>query len=210
MDTVLPLLLGYGLGSLPLGYLVANRTKGIDLRRVGSGNVGAANVYRTAGLGVAAIVVFVDVLKGASSVFFAARFATGVADPVAAGVGAIIGHIFPVWLRFHGGKGVATACGVFWMLAPLATAIAASVFVVVVWLTRYVSLGSVIATAALPPLAWATDRSVPVVVGAVMSALVILRRHRANLSRLHQGTEPKFQTRVSDASTGPRTTPRAR
>src|SRR5919112_3989373 len=145
MDSVLPVLLGYGLGSLPLGYLVASRAKGIDLRRVGSGNVGATNAYRSAGLAAAVIVILVDVAKGASSVFFAARFATSAADPVAAGIAAIIGHVYPVWLRFHGGKGVATACGVFWMLAPLATAIAATVFATLVWLTRYVSVGSIIA-----------------------------------------------------------------
>jgi glycerol-3-phosphate acyltransferase PlsY len=192
MDSVLPILLGYGVGSLPLGYLVANRAKGIDLRRVGSGNVGAANVYRTAGLAAAIIVVLVDVAKGASSVFFAARFATGVADPVAAGVAAIIGHVYPVWLRFHGGKGVATACGVFWMLAPLATAVSATLFVVVVWVTRYVSLGSVIATVALPPLAWWTGKSVAVVVGSVVAAVVIVQRHRANIGRLQQGVERRL------------------
>ncbi|MCQ4005298.1 glycerol-3-phosphate acyltransferase, partial [Klebsiella pneumoniae] len=94
---------------------------------------GAANAYRSAGLAAAIIVILVDVAKGASSVFFAARFATGAADPIAAGVAAVIGHVYPVWLRFHGGKGVATACGVFWMLAPLATAASASLFVIVVW-----------------------------------------------------------------------------
>lgn len=192
MDSVLPVLLGYGLGSLPLGYLVASRAKGVDLRRVGSGNVGAANTYRTAGLAAALIVILVDVAKGASSVFFAARFASGAADPVAAGVAAIIGHVYPVWLRFHGGKGVATACGVFWMLAPLATALAATVFVLVVWMTRYVSLGSIVATIALPPLAWFTDKPVPVVVGAALAAVLIVQRHRTNLARLQQGVERRL------------------
>ena len=192
MDSVLPVLLGYGLGSLPLGYLVASRAKGIDLRRVGSGNVGAANTYRTAGLAAALIVILVDVAKGASSVFFAARFGSGAADPVAAGVAAIIGHVYPVWLRFHGGKGVATACGVFWMLAPLATAIAATAFVTIVWVTRYVSLGSIVATIALPPLAWFTDKSIPVVIGAALAAMLIVQRHRANLARLQQGVERRL------------------
>jgi acyl phosphate:glycerol-3-phosphate acyltransferase len=192
MDSVLPVLLGYGLGSLPLGYLVASRAKGVDLRRAGSGNVGAANTYRTAGLAAALIVVLVDVAKGASSVFFAARFASSAADPVAAGIAAIIGHVYPVWLRFHGGKGVATACGVFWMLAPLATALAATVFVLVVWLTRFVSLGSVVATIALPPLAWFTDRPMPIVVGAALAALLIVQRHRTNLARLQQGAERRL------------------
>ena len=192
MDSVLPILFGYGVGSLPLGYLVASRAKGIDLRRVGSGNVGAANAYRSAGLAAAVIVILVDVAKGASSVFFAARFATGAADPVAAGIAAIIGHVYPVWLRFHGGKGVATACGVFWMLAPLATAISASVFLILVWATRYVSLGSIVATVALPPLALFTDKPMPVIVGAAVAAMVIVQRHRANLARLQQGIERRL------------------
>jgi glycerol-3-phosphate acyltransferase PlsY len=193
MESVLPILLGYGLGSLPLGYLVANRTKGIDLRRVGSGNVGAANVDRTAGFGAALIVVLADVAKGASSVFFAARFAGTIGDPVAAGIAAIVGHMYPVWLRFQGGKGVATACGVFWMLAPLATAVSATLFVLVVWLTRYVSMGSLIATAALPPLAWLTDRPAPILTGTTVAAVLILQRHRANVVRLRSGTEPKLR-----------------
>jgi glycerol-3-phosphate acyltransferase PlsY len=172
---------------------VASRAKGIDLRRAGSGNVGAANAYRTAGLAAAVVVILVDVAKGASSVFFAARFASGAADPVAAGIAAIIGHIYPVWLRFHGGKGVATACGVFWMLAPLATAIAATVFVLVVWITRYVSLGSIVATMVLPPLAMFTDKSVPVVIGAGLAALLIVQRHRANLARLMEGSERRIR-----------------
>lgn len=192
MDSVLPVLLGYGLGSLPLGFLVASRAKGVDLRRVGSGNVGAANAYRSAGFAAALIVILVDVAKGASSVFFAARFATGAADPVAAGIAAIIGHVYPVWLRFHGGKGVATACGVFWMLAPLPTAMAATLFVVVVGVTRYVSLGSIVATMALPPLAWLTDKPVPVVIGAALAALIIVQRHLTNLARLHEGIERRL------------------
>jgi glycerol-3-phosphate acyltransferase PlsY len=134
----------------------------------------------------------VDVAKGASSVFFAARFASHAADPVAAGVAAIIGHMYPVWLRFQGGKGVATACGVFWMLAPFATAISATVFVGVVWITRYVSLGSIVATMALPPIAWLTDKPVAVVVGAGLAALLIVQRHRTNLVRLQQGVERRL------------------
>ena len=187
MDSVLPILLGYGVGSLPLGYLVASRAKGIDLRRVGSGNVGATNVYRTAGLATALIVILVDVAKGASSVLLrGARCTGGLADPIAAGVAAIIGHVYPVWLRFHGGKGVATACGVFWMLAPLATAVAATLFVLMVWMTRYVSLGSIVATAALPPLAWVTDESMPVVVGGDRGRAADRAAAPGNLARLQR------------------------
>jgi glycerol-3-phosphate acyltransferase PlsY len=159
---------------------------------VGSGNVGATNAYRTAGLSFALIVVLVDLAKGAGSVMLTARMTSGSTAPVAAGVAAVIGHVYPVWLRFQGGKGVATACGVFWTLAPIATAGAAGIFVVVVWITRYVSLGSVVATAFLPPLAWATSESAPVVTGAIVAALVVIERHRSNLVRLQTGTERRL------------------
>ena len=192
MDTLLPLLVGYGVGSLPLGYLVTNRITGIDLRRAGSGNVGATNVYRTAGLSLALIVMLVDITKGASSVMLAARMTSGTAAPVAAGVAAIIGHVYPVWLRFQGGKGVATACGVFWALAPVATALAAGIFLLVVWITRYVSLGSIVATAILPPLTWLTNEPTPVVTGALVAALLVVERHRSNLVRLQAGTERRL------------------
>lgn len=121
---------------------------------------------------------------------------------MAAGVAAIIGHIYPVWLRFHGGKGVATACGVFWMLAPAATALAAGLFVVTVWTTRYVSLGSLVATVALPPLAWWMSASVPVLVGTAVAATLIVRRHWANIARLKRGTEPRLGSKLTpvDAS----------
>jgi len=196
MEILLPLLVGYGVGSLPLGYLVAQRVKGIDLRRVGSGNVGAANTYRTAGLAAALLVIGVDVAKGAGSVLIAARVTPGAVGPVAAGVAAIVGHAYPVWLRFHGGKGVATACGAFSILAPAATALAAAVFVITVWITRYVSLGSVIATAALPTLAWLTRASVPVMTGGILAAILVVSRHRGNMLRLRDGTERRLGQRA--------------
>jgi glycerol-3-phosphate acyltransferase PlsY len=196
METLLPLVVGYGLGSLPLGFLVANRIKGVDLRRVGSGNVGAANVYRSAGLGLALLVAGIDVAKGAGSVILASRVAFSSVPPVAVGIAAIVGHMYPVWLRFRGGKGVATACGVFWVLAPPATAMAAVIFVVIVWTTRYVSLGSVVATAVLPSLAWFTRAPVAVIVGGVVAAVLIVMRHRGNIGRLREGTERRLGHRV--------------
>lgn len=196
MDALVPVLVGYGVGSLPLGFLVASLLRGIDLRRVGSGNVGAANVYRTVGVRMAILVVLVDVAKGAGGVLLAGRFGTGGVEPVSAGVAAIVGHVFPVWLKFHGGKGVATACGVFWVLAPLATAMAAGVFVAGVGITRYVSVGSLAATIALPTLAWLTHASGPVIVGGVLAALLIVARHRGNLARLVEGTERRLGERA--------------
>jgi acyl phosphate:glycerol-3-phosphate acyltransferase len=193
---LLPALVGYGVGSLPLGFVIASWVKGVDLRRVGSGNVGAANVQRSVGLGMALLVVALDAAKGLTSVAVAVRLASGIDPQVAAGVGAIVGHVAPVWLRFRGGKGVATACGVFMVLAPLPTAIAAVGFVATVWTTRYVSLGSIMATAALPPVAWMLDSPVAVVAGGTIAALVIIPRHAANMSRLAGGTERRLGQRV--------------
>jgi glycerol-3-phosphate acyltransferase PlsY len=192
MDALVPILMGYGVGSLPLGYLVASHIKGIDLRRVGSGNVGATNMYRAGGLAMAILVVLVDVAKGAGSVVLASRIGPDAIGPVSAGVAAIVGHVFPVWLRFRGGKGVATACGVFWMLAPIATAMAASIFIATVWMTRYVSLGSIIATAVLPTFIWTTSAPAPVIVGSVVAAALVIERHRPNVGRLRQGTERRL------------------
>lgn len=196
MDALVPILVGYGVGSLPLGYLAANQLKGIDLRRVGSGNVGATNMYRTGGLAMALLVVLVDVAKGAGPVLLAWRAGADTVAPVAAGVAAIVGHIFPVWLRFRGGKGVATACGVFWILAPLATAMASVIFVAAVWMTRYVSLGSVIATAVLPTFLWITNATATVIVGGVAAAVLVIERHRPNLARLRDGTERRLGQRA--------------
>lgn len=196
LDSLVPVALGYGVGSLPLGYLLARLVRGVDLRRVGSGNVGAANVYRATGLGFALLVMLLDMTKGATSVVLAARLAGGSAAPVAAGVAAVLGHIYPIWMRFQGGKGVATAAGAFALLAPAATAVAAIAFVSATAMTRYVSLGSLVATVTLPALAWVMDASIPVVVGGVTAALVIIERHRGNLARLQAGTERRLGQRA--------------
>jgi glycerol-3-phosphate acyltransferase PlsY len=196
LDSLLPVAFGYGVGSLPLGYWLARTLRGIDLRRVGSGNVGTANVYRATGLGFALLVMALDMSKGATSVMIASRLGGGSAAPAAAAVAAVLGHVYPVWLHFRGGKGVATAAGAFVMLAPIATALAAVAFVTAIWMTRYVSLGSLVATATLPALAWITDAPVPVIVGGVVAALVIIERHRGNLARLQSGTERRLGQRA--------------
>ncbi|MFN2444287.1 MAG: glycerol-3-phosphate 1-O-acyltransferase PlsY [Vicinamibacterales bacterium] len=194
-ESIVAVLMGYGIGSLPVGYVVTNAWRGIDLRRVGSGNVGAANVYRTAGLAMALVVMLLDLGKGVGTVAAARAVGSGVV-PVAAGVAAVLGHVYPVWLRFRGGKGVATAAGVFSVLAPMATLCAAATFVTTVWVTRYVSLGSIVATAALPPLAWVTDAPLPVVAASCLTAALIIQRHSANLARLQAGTERRLGQRA--------------
>src|SRR6476646_2660116 len=134
------ILFGYAVGSVPFAYLLARRA-GIDVRVAGSGNVGAANVLRTTGLPLGVTVMMLDIGKGAASVL-TAYAAAGTVSAAAAGAAAIVGHIYPVWLRFHGGKGVAVAAGVFAVLAPVATVAAAAVFLLVVWASRVISLGS--------------------------------------------------------------------
>jgi acyl phosphate:glycerol-3-phosphate acyltransferase len=182
-------LIGYAIGSAPISYLLVRAARGIDLRRQGSGNVGATNVYRTSGAPMAMAVLLVDIAKGVMSVLIAGP---GEAAAVA-GTAAVVGHIYPVWLGFRGGKGVATATGAFAVMAPMLTAGAAFVFVVVVGLTRYVSLGSVLAACVLCAGAWWVGPRFVAVGASVVSALILLA-HRGNLSRLWAGTERAFGT----------------
>ncbi len=190
------LLGAYLLGSIPFAFLLARRIGGVDLRRAGSGNVGATNVMRTAGPRTAIAVAALDMVKGAAVVVVADRTVPGVVVPAAAGIAAILGHIYPVWLRFKGGKGVATAFGVFSILAPFGAVLCLICFLGTVWATRYVSLGSVVATLALGPVAYLTDAPMPVVVAALMTAALVIDRHRPNLARLHSGTESRLGQRV--------------
>jgi glycerol-3-phosphate acyltransferase PlsY len=190
------ILVAYGIGSMPFAWLLARRWGANDLRRVGSGNVGAANVFRASGATAGLLVALLDVAKGAASVVLADRLGGGGGTLAAAGMAAIVGHVYPVWLHFRGGKGVATACGVFAILTPAATVPALAVFVSTVWLTKYVSLGSVLATLALPPIAYATGSPVPVVIVACTASGLIVFRHRSNVVRLRRGTERRLGGRV--------------
>lgn len=185
-------LFGYAMGSVPFAFLLT-RGAGVDVRVAGSGNVGAANVLRTSGIGRAMAVMALDMMKGASTVLVAIALTSGVREVVtAAGVGAVVGHIYPVWLRFHGGKGVAVAAGVFSILIPVATVAAVAVFLGCVWSTRLVSLGSIAATTSLAPLAWATGAPGQSIAAAIVCAGLILFRHRGNLTRILHGTERRL------------------
>jgi glycerol-3-phosphate acyltransferase PlsY len=188
-------LVAYLIGSIPFALILARRW-GADLRQVGSGNLGAANVMRASGVTAGVLVAVLDMAKGAASVWIASRVGDGTDLPAAAGLAAIIGHVYPIWLRFRGGKGVATACGAFALLTPMAVPPVLAIFAAVVWFTQYISLGSVLASMALPPLAYAMGSPVPAVVAAVAAAAIIVFRHRSNVLRVWAGTERRVGARA--------------
>jgi len=198
----LALLLAYLLGSVPVGYLIVKLTSGADIREIGSGGTGATNVSRKAGKAAGVATLALDAMKGAAAVLVA-RWLTdeaGTSWVVAATAAlAVVGHCFPVWLKLKGGKGVATGLGVFLAIAPWAALAALAVFIVVVWRTRYVSLGSIIAAAFLPLWIFLTHTWIEPVVdfAPIMTALcavsaVIIFKHSENIKRLMAGEENKF------------------
>jgi glycerol-3-phosphate acyltransferase PlsY len=195
MQTVLTALLGYIIGSIPFAFLLSRR-RGIDLRAVGSGNVGATNVLRTSGVPAAVAAMCLDAAKGYLAVLVARRVSPLPAAVVAAACASILGHVYPIWLGFRGGKGVATAAGAFALLAPIALTIAAGAFVVAAAISRYISVGSLAGAIALAAAALVTSTPAAVRIGAVAAALLILFRHRGNIARLLSGTERRVGVRL--------------
>jgi len=203
LHAIIPIVVSYLLGSIPFGYLIVNATTGSDVRQTGSGGTGATNVSRSAGKGAGILTLFLDALKGAAAVLLAEFLLRSNDHAVwwigACGVIAMLGHIFPVWLRFRGGKGVATGVGVFLILAPLAVLIAGVLFVVIVWTTRYVSLGSMLSAVAIPFIVWLLSLLrpvpdvVPIIVSTLAGATLIVYAHRTNIGRLLNKTENKFR-----------------
>ena len=215
--TVIVVVVSYLLGSIPFGYLLVRVFRGQDVRQTGSGNIGATNVARTGSKKLAIATLLLDALKGYVAVviafWLAAHIAIRINDTMSAtldvldvhvgyrlaalaALSAILGHMFPVWLRFKGGKGVATALGVFLALAPLAVLVSLVVFVVAVAITRYVSLGSILAAAVFPFAAWWLNpgtRSAAVMFPIAISSLLIIIRHKDNIRRLLAGTENRFR-----------------
>jgi glycerol-3-phosphate acyltransferase PlsY len=199
---ILLVAIAYLLGSVPTGYLLVRVFRHEDIRSVGSGNIGATNVLRSGGKGLGAATFLLDVLKGAAAVAIAAwvapQFATAVPprDVVSlAAVVAVLGHMFPLWLGFHGGKGVATGFGVFLVAAPWAALAAITVFFVVLLLTRYVSLASILGAGSFPILAWFLvrgERPAPFIAAQIIVALLIIVKHHQNIRRLFSGTENRF------------------
>jgi glycerol-3-phosphate acyltransferase PlsY len=196
--TLLLALGGYLLGSIPFGILLAKILGGKDVRQHGSGNIGATNVSRVAGPLAGILTLALDAAKGGAAVWLAARLADHRASAMMfAGVSALLGHCYPIWLRFKGGKGVATALGIFIALCPLAALAAFVLFLLVVLFWRYVSLGSLAAAAAMPLLVyflWAPGHAPPVAIdlGTLFASALIFYKHAANLQRLADGTEPKY------------------
>ncbi len=190
-------LAAYLIGSIPTGFLAA-KAKGVDIRSVGSGNIGATNVFRVLGKGPGIFVLLVDALKGFAPVYWLAPLclqADSAADPewvrIILSVFAILGHNYTCWLGFKGGKGIATSTGAFLALTPAPLGIAFVTWVSVFALSRYVSLASVASAFALPIGAWCLDLSIPLkVVTAIIGALAVFK-HRANIQRLMAGTEPR-------------------
>jgi acyl phosphate:glycerol-3-phosphate acyltransferase len=206
--TLLSAVIGYLLGSIPFGYLLVRIVRGQDVRATGSGNIGATNVSRTSrALGV--FTLMLDAAKGASAVLVSGSLAhsqnlsapsSSAIDTAAAiaALFAILGHIFPVWLKFRGGKGVATALGAYLLVAPFAMLAALGVFLVVAVASRYVSLSSIVTTALFPPFVWFFSRN-GISLGAMASVCVascaIIARHHQNIRRLLAATEPRFELR---------------
>jgi acyl phosphate:glycerol-3-phosphate acyltransferase len=180
----------YLIGSVPFGLILTRLAGAGDVRRIGSGNIGATNVLRTGRKGLALGTLALDLLKGALPVWLAHRY-LGPDMAVVVGLGAVLGHCFPVWLKFRGGKGVATAAGVVIALTPVVAAIAIGVFVLVVLATRYVSLGSMLGAIAAVPSAYLLGHVQAAELYLLLSLLIVLK-HAGNLRRLLQGSEAKF------------------
>lgn len=198
---IISIVIAYLLGSIPFGYLLVMAFRHEDIRHTGSGNIGATNVIRSGSKILGVLTLFLDALKGYIAVVLAQHIATsyrhvqGHDIEVAAAVAAVLGHVFPVWLGFRGGKGVATALGVFLAIVPIPIIFyLLGIFLIVVLLTRYISLGSIIAAAAFPFLALpqAPSRTPVVIAGYVLLPLIIILKHHQNIRRLLSGTEHRF------------------
>lgn len=191
---MLTALAAYFLGSIPTGYLWG-RARGMDIRAAGSGNIGATNVFRVLGKRAGILVLLLDVVKGfvpARFFLFGATAATQEYHAMVAGLFAILGHNFTCWLRFKGGKGIATSAGVMLALVPAGLGIALGVWLLILAAVRIVSLASIAAAAALPFAVWWTGSSMKMIVLSAVFGGLAIYRHRANIRRLMAGTEPRL------------------
>jgi len=189
-------LFGYLLGSVPTGLILAKLFSKVDPRKIGSKNIGATNIFRTAGKALGVLTLVGDLLKGALPVWIAIQWGESDLWIAASGLTPFLGHVFPIFLGFKGGKGVATALGVYLVISPIAVLIEFILFAGIVWKWRFISLGSIICATTIPILiAFFRSDSQAYFVLSVIIAALILYRHQANISRLLQGTENKWRTR---------------
>jgi glycerol-3-phosphate acyltransferase PlsY len=200
--SILILVTAYLLGSIPFGYLLVRFFRKEDIRALGSGNIGATNVARSGAKGLGLLTLFLDALKGALAVYIAIHFAPAVNGAasdlaIAAAVVAVLGHVFPIWLGFKGGKGIATALGVFIALVPAVALASLILFIVVVAITRLVSLGSILAAASIPVFAvlLVPSHTLSLLIGLSIISMVSILKHHANIVRLLHGQEPRFGQR---------------
>lgn len=192
MDKILLVIVAYLLGSIPFGYLIVWGTGRGDVRETGSGGTGATNVSRRAGKAAGVLTLLLDAAKGCFAVLIAKSVSGDDWVIAAAAIAALVGHIFPVWLAFHGGKGVATGVGIFLVLAPIPLLCAGVIFIAIVLLTRYVSLGSITAAILIPVLVWVLSDSRSLLIAAIAGAALIVFAHRGNIQRLASGTESRI------------------
>ncbi|MHB1418849.1 MAG: glycerol-3-phosphate 1-O-acyltransferase PlsY [Bacillota bacterium] len=191
MNAIIILIASYLIGSIPVAYIAGRYFKGIDIRKVGSGNVGATNVFRNLGPFPAVLVLIGDVAKGVVTVWWGGAVG-GENIALLAGLAAIAGHNWSIFLGFRGGKGVATGLGLFLALSPKVAMIALAIFVVVVLVTRFVSLGSILGSASIPILFLVYDKPIAYFFVSLLVVVLVIYRHRANIQRLLSGTETKF------------------
>jgi acyl phosphate:glycerol-3-phosphate acyltransferase len=191
---ILSTALAYLLGGLPFGYWFVRLTSGRDIRTMGSGNIGATNVQRSMGTKAGIVVLSLDILKGFLAVWLAALLTHGDTAALAlAAVAVMLGHCYPVFLRFKGGKAVACFVGAFLYLAPLALLITTLVFVAVVALSKYVSLGSILGTLVFPFALWLVNRPPrSILYASIFAAALVIYRHKGNIARLRAGKESRF------------------
>lgn len=194
MTPVLLLICAYLLGGIPFGFLLVRLRHGTDVRKAGSGNIGATNVLRTTGWSIAIVTLLLDVAKGYVAVWLMGRFTN--ASPVwmsAAAIAVMAGHAYPIFLRFQGGKAVASFIGAFLCLTPIPLLVVLVLFVISVSVSRYISLGSVLAAGTFPLGVWLIlHPPVPVVLTAVLAGAFVVYRHRPNLERIRNGNEHVF------------------
>ena len=190
---ILAIVIGYLLGAIPFGLIVGKNIYGIDLREHGSNNTGATNAFRVLGPMPALFVGIPDMLKGVLAVYFAQLLSANPVIMVVAGIAAICGHNWSMWMKFRGGRGVATSGGVLLMLAPKVVGIVLVVFIILVAITRYVSLGSVTGGILVPFLMWYFEYPLVIKIFGIVVAIFIVLRHRANIKRLLNGTENKVK-----------------